>query len=408
MREITDSVTDSVVLPPHPPVDAPGGIDLSFRPDVEGLRAVAVLLVVLFHAGVSWFSGGYVGVDVFFVISGFLITGLLLREHEQRGRISILGFYARRVRRILPAAMLVIVLTVLASYYIQNLIQYAKVSQDGRWCALFVGNIHFGTETTGYFQQSAAPSPLEHFWSLAVEEQFYLAWPTFVLLVGAVLKKIPLRWRITAVAACATATSFAWSVVQTHEAPTWTYFSPFSRAWELGLGAIAAGLVPQFARLPRALGSVIAYSGLGAIAISALWYTSSTPFPGSAALLPVLGALAVIAGGASGVGASHLLDLRPVRSVGRVSFGWYLLHYPPMIILTGALWTHPLSVQENLVIAAAALVCAYIMYAVVEKPIRRSAFLAYRPWMSISIGGALVVAAFLVSYLLHPSLHSLW
>jgi peptidoglycan/LPS O-acetylase OafA/YrhL len=153
---------------------------------------------------------------------------------------------------------------------------------------------------------------------------------------------------------------------------------------------------------------VIAYSGLGAIAISALWYTSSTPFPGSAALLPVLGALAVIAGGASGAGASHLLSLRPVRSVGRVSFGWYLLHYPPMIILTGALWTHPLSVQENLVIAAATLVCAYIMYAVVEKPIRRSAFLAYRPWISISMGGALVVAAFLVSYLLHPSLHSLW
>jgi peptidoglycan/LPS O-acetylase OafA/YrhL len=123
-----------------------------------------------------------------------------------------------------------------------------------------------------------------------------------------------------------------------------------------------------------------------------------------------LGALAVIAGGASGAGASHLLGLRPVRSVGRVSFGRHLLHYPPMIILTGALWIHPPSVQENLVIAAATLVCAYIMYAVVEKPIRRSAFLAYRPWMSISMGGALVCrgVSVLFSYLLHPSLHSLW
>ncbi len=408
MRDTTDSPTDTMVLPPHPPVDAPGGIDLKFRPDVEGLRAVAVVLVVLFHAGVSWFRGGYIGVDVFFVVSGFLITGLLLREHERRGRISLPGFYARRARRILPAAMFVIILSVLASYYIQNFIQYGNVAQDGRWTALFAGNIHFGTVGTGYFQQLAAPSPLEHFWSLAVEEQFYLVWPALVLLVGAVFTRIQLRWRVTAVAACATAASLAWSVIQTREVPTWAYFSPFTRAWELGVGAIAATLVPQFARLPRAFGSAIAYTGLAAITISALWFTSSTPFPGTAALLPVLGAVAVVAGGASGTGAGHLLGLGPVRSVGRVSFGWYLLHYPPMIILTGALWTHPLSVQENLLIAAATLVGAYCMYAVVERPIRRSPFLAYRPWVSISMGGAMIVAAFLVCYLLHPSLHSLW
>jgi peptidoglycan/LPS O-acetylase OafA/YrhL len=210
-----------------------------------------------------------------------------------------------------------------------------------------------------------------------------------------------------AIAACATAASFAWSVIQTQAAPTWAYFSPFTRAWELGTGALVATLVPQFARLSKSVGSVIAYGGLAAIVAGAVWFTSSTPFPGTAALLPVLGATAVIAGGAAGTGAGRLLGLRPVRSVGRVSFGWYLLHYPPMIILTGALWIHPLSVQENLVIAAVTLACAYVLYAVLERPIRRSAFLGYRPWLSIAMGGACVTAAFLVSYLLHPSLHSL-
>jgi peptidoglycan/LPS O-acetylase OafA/YrhL len=408
MRKKIDSPSDTMELPPHPPADAPGGIDLGFRPDVEGLRAAAVVLVVLFHAGVSWFPGGYVGVDTFFVISGFLITGLLLREHEQKGKVSIKGFYARRTRRILPAAILVIILTVLASYFIQNFIQFAKVAQDGRWTALFAGNIHFAHAGAGYFQKSQAPSPLEHFWSLAVEEQFYLVWPALVLFVSLLFRHIPLRWRVMGIAAAATAASFAWSVIQTGSSPAWAYFSPFTRAWELGIGAVMATLVPQLARLPKHVGSALAYAGLTAIMVSAVWYTSSTPFPGKAALLPVLGAVAVIAGGASGTGATHLLGLRPVRSVGRVLFGWYLLHYPPMIILTGALWLHPLSVEEDLVIAAVTLVGAYVMYAIVERPIRRSSFLAYRPWLSISIGVAMVLAAFLFCELLHPSLHTLW
>jgi peptidoglycan/LPS O-acetylase OafA/YrhL len=407
MRKTTDSSTATVDRPVHPPEDSPGGQEIRFRPDVEGLRAVAVVPVVLFHAGVSWLQGGYVGVDVFFVISGFLITGLLLREHEERNRISISGFYARRARRILPAAMLVIVLTVLASYYIQNFVQYAKVAQDGRWAALFAANIHFAQVGTGYFQQSVAPSPLEHYWSLGVEEQFYLVWPALILLVGALFTRIPLRWRVTVFAVALTAASFVWSLIQTNANPTWAYFSPLTRGWELGIGAVAAALIPHFRKLPRAAGMTLAYGGIAAIVISALWYTSATPYPGTAALLPVLGATAVIVGGASGVGARHLLGLRPARSVGRVSFGWYLLHYPPMIILTGALWTHPLSVQENLIIAAVTLLVAYGMYAVIETPIRRSSFLAYRPWLSVSFGGVLVVGTFLFCLLLHPSLHSL-
>jgi peptidoglycan/LPS O-acetylase OafA/YrhL len=304
--------------------------------------------------------------------------------------------------------MLVILLTVLASYYIQNFVQYAKVAQDGRWAALFAANIHFAEVGTGYFQQSVAPSPLEHYWSLGVEEQFYLMWPALILLVSALFTRIPLRWRITTLAVVATTASFVWSEIQTTSNPTWAYFSPLTRGWELGIGAVAATLIPQLARMPKVAGMTIAYCGLAAIVISALWYTSATPYPGTAALLPVLGATAVIVGGASGTGARHLLGQRPARSVGRVSFGWYLLHYPPMIILTGALWVHPLSVQENLIIGAVTLVVAYGMYAAIETPIRRSPFLAYRQWLSISLGGALVVGVFLFCLFLHPSIHSLW
>ncbi|HEY8081375.1 MAG TPA: acyltransferase, partial [Acidimicrobiales bacterium] len=141
--------------PADPPADSPGGIDLAFRPDVEGLRALAVVLVVLFHCGVTWFGGGYVGVDVFFVISGFLITGLLLREHEKRKTVSIAGFYARRARRILPAGMLVIIATIVWSYHTVNFVDYATYAIDGKWASLFAANIHFANGVN-YFNQGMA------------------------------------------------------------------------------------------------------------------------------------------------------------------------------------------------------------------------------------------------------------
>lgn len=395
-------------LPPHPPVNTPGGIDLEFRPDIEGLRAVAVILVVLYHSQVTAVHGGFVGVDVFFVLSGFLITGLLLKEHSQRGRVSILGFYARRTRRILPAAMTVIVLTVAASYLIQNFFAYGDTAQDGRWASFFVANFHFISVQTNYFDLGNPPSPLTHYWSLAVEEQFYVVWPLAILLVGLLLRRVDIRWRVLAVAACGVAASFVWCVVQTGQEPTIAYFSPYTRGWELGLGAVLATLVPVMAKIPRIVGLLLAWTGLVAIFVSAVVYSASTSYPGWPALLPVLGAAAVVAGGSSGVGASHLLGLRPVRSVGRVSYGWYLLHYPLMIILVGALWSHPLSVEENLVIAGCTLVAAYVMFYVLERPIRRSKYLARHPVVSIAVGLCFVAGAFLFCYLLHPSFHRLW
>ena len=355
---------------------------------------------MLYHCGVSWLGGGFVGVDVFFVISGFLITGLLLREHELRRTVSIPGFYARRARRILPAGMLVIIATIVWSYHSINFFDYARIAIDGKWASLFAANIHFANVGTDYFQQGNAPSPLLHYWSLAVEEQFYFVWPTLVLVVGALTRRVPIRFTILATAIVATGASYAWADHASTLNATWAYFSPLTRAWELGVGAIAATVVIYAGRLWRWVGFSLAWAGMVAILVSATIYSSATIFPGPAALLPVLGAVAVIIGGASGIGASHVLALRPVHAVGRVSYGWYLLHYPPMIILAGALYTAPLPVHERLVIAAVTLVVAFAMYAVLEKPVRRSRALATRPWASIAMGLSFVAAAFLVSALL--------
>ena len=417
MQSGEPDVTDTTSLPAapaaddvtraeaDPPANTPGGTDLEFRPDVEGLRAVAVTLVVLYHAGVSWMTGGFIGVDVFFVISGFLITGLLLREHEKRQKISIPGFYARRARRILPAGMVVIIATVLGAYHYQNFISYALTAQDGRWAALFAANIHFANVGTDYFtQNNLQSSPLLHYWSLAVEEQFYFVWPTIVLLVGLAARRVPLRRIVFVVAAIGTVASFLWALHVEGANNTWAFFSPFTRAWELGIGAVAATVVAYARRMNKWVGVAVAWAGVAAIIASLVVYQDPNTYSATHLLLAVLGSVAVLIGGASGIGAGHALAVVPVRAVGRVSYGWYLLHYPPMILLAGALWTGPLPVHERLVIAGVTLAVAFAMYYALEKPIRRSRALARRPWASIAMGLGFVAAAFLVSALLHKGI----
>lgn len=412
-----------------PPPDTPGGIDLKFRPDVEGLRAVAVILVVLYHAKIKALSGGFIGVDVFFVISGFLITGLLLREHELRQWVSIAGFYARRVRRILPAAMLVIIGSLIWAHIETNAFSYQQYQGDARNATLFVANFHFYFQQTNYFQaQSGTVSPqiLLHFWSLAVEEQFYFVWPSLVLLIAlipiayrlarrqprlaarawgaapagdgadlmAARSKVPLRYWVLPVATIATIASFAYSVHLTHTDAPLAFYSPFSRAWELGLGAVLACLAPMASRIPRWIGLLVGLAGLGAIGLGAAIATPNF-FPGVNALLPVLGAGAVIVGGASGLGAGFLLGLAPVRAIGRVSYGWYLLHYPPMILLSGSEPSTSLSTTNRLYVAAATLAAAFLMYYLWERPIRRSRFLAKRPYLSIALGILLVLGTYM-------------
>ena len=271
--------------------------DRRFRPDVEGLRAVAVGLVVFYHAGLSQLSGGFVGVDVFFVISGFVITGLLLRERQASGRTSILNFYARRFRRILPAATLVIFATVIASYLALGFVSGNVVANDGRWAAVFLSNFHFAAVGTNYFTAKLPPSPLQNFWSLSVEEQFYFVYPTLFFVIARLKGRWSLQAKLAVVLAAVIVASYWFSVTQTASTPTQAYFSPFTRANELALGALVAVGTPWLKRLPAALAAGLSWAGLGAIALAAVLFTAQTPYPGSAVALPVLGAALVIAGG---------------------------------------------------------------------------------------------------------------
>ena len=282
-----------------------------FRPDIEGLRAVAILAVVAFHAGVPAFSGGYVGVDVFFVISGFLITDHLGRELTERGGISFGAFYARRARRLLPSALLVIGVTVAVSCVVLPPLQAQVVAKDGLANAFYVGNYRYALQATNYLSASGPVSPLLNYWSLGVEEQFYLVWPA--LLFAASLVWWPRAKRRRAVASprrpqpllsaavvamvLVGACSLAFSIWLTRANQPWAFFSLPTRAWELAVGGLLALVAPRLRRLPAAGMGLLSWAGVGAIVFSALAFTAATPFPGTAALVPVTGAAAVVAGG---------------------------------------------------------------------------------------------------------------
>ena len=368
---------------------APG--DRPFRPDVEGLRAVAVLLVVLFHSGVSALSGGFVGVDVFFVISGFVITGVLLRERASSGRTSILAFYGRRCRRIIPAATLVIVVTVGLAYWFLGIAGGIPTATDGRWAAVFLANFHFIATGTNYLTSQQPPSPLQNFWSLAVEEQFYLVYPTLFLLVAGV-RVLSLRLRLVVFLIVVIGVSFAYSVIDTHSNPIDAYFSPFTRAWELALGALVAVCTPWLLKTPARLAAWATWLGLGAIIIAAVIFNSHTAYPGSLVAVPVVGAALIIAGGmnAHRNGAEALLRLAPFRWLGRLSYSLYLWHWPILIIAAEYAGKTSLSVKDNLGWVLVALIASVITYRLIENPVRHSKRLRRIRWGSVGLGVGLV------------------
>ena len=366
-----------------------------FRPDIEGLRAVAVGLVVLSHAGVGPVEGGYIGVDVFFVLSGFLITGLLVREQATTGAISMAGFYARRARRILPAASLVLILTVLASYEWLGFIRGNAIAEDGKWTALFAANLRFASEGTQYLNLTAPPSPLQHYWSLAVEEQFYVVWPALFLIVAAIAPRVSVTAKLAATLAMIIAASLAWSVVQTDSNPAWAFFSPLTRAWELAVGALLAIGEPRLRQLPRALGPWLSWSGFAAVIGAAFWLDNSTAFPGYAVILPVMGTALVVAAGsiAPAGGAERLLAMRPFQMLGKWSYSLYLWHWPVLIIAAQHAG-HSLSLAQNLGLVAAALGLAIVTHSLGENPIRCARPLVRSSRVSLTAGVCMVVAAY--------------
>jgi peptidoglycan/LPS O-acetylase OafA/YrhL len=369
-----------------------------FRPDIEGLRAVAIVSVLLCHAGVPFLAGGYVGVDVFFVISGFLITKLLVGEMESRGTISLRGFYARRAKRLLPLSALLLAVVGVLSIVIFSPLRATETSGDIISSALYVANWHFAAQSVDYFAQGLEPSPVLHLWSLAIEEQFYLVWPTMMLAATWWVRrrKKAVRPTLRLLVLVVFVASLVAGILLTDATPAAAYFSTFARGWELALGAALALL--GTVKLPRPAAATIGWLGLAAIVYACFAFDAQTAFPGVAALVPCFGAAALILAGTSvfakpGWAPEWVLALPPVRHVGRVSYAWYLWHWP-FLIFAAALFG-PLSVAAGLAVVAAAWVPSYASHLLVEDPVRRARGLARLPNRALLLGAACTAVAVL-------------
>ncbi|MBK5219911.1 MAG: acyltransferase [Thermoleophilia bacterium] len=362
-----------------------------FRPDIEGLRAIAIGAVLLCHAGIPFAAGGYVGVDVFFVISGFLITRLLLNEVGRRNTISIRGFYARRIKRLLPLSAVLLVSVAILSLVILSPVRIAEVSGDIISSAFYTANWHFAAQSVDYFAQEAEPSPVQHLWSLAIEEQFYLVWPTLLLAVtwfgrrrGHSIR--PALWVTLGIIFVA---SLAFGIYYTGAQPPAAYFSTFGRAWELALGALLALL--GVVGMPRRAAVLLGWAGLAAIVYAVLAFDATTPFPGTVALIPTLGTAALIlAGGAlqsrNRATPTGILSTGPARYVGGISYSWYLWHWP-LLVFAAALWG-PLSVAADIAVVAFSWIPTAITHYVIEEPFRRSKKLVAMPSRAFALGAA--------------------
>ncbi|MFC4035451.1 acyltransferase family protein [Streptomyces polygonati] len=366
------------------------------RLDIQGLRALAVTMVVLSHAGVPHVQGGYIGVDVFFVISGFLITSLLLRELSADGRLSIRKFYARRALRLLPASTIVVVATLGGAWLYLSRVRFSEYVGDALSSTFYVVNLRLAGAGTNYLNADSPPSPFQHFWSLAVEEQFYLIWPLLLLvtwkvtgsLAGASARRRAVLLTVPLVALCAV--SFVFNVTLTGTSVSWAYFGSHARFWELGVGALLGMSVSRLERLPRPVAAAMTWTGLGTLVGAALWLDNGTAFPGYWALLPVAGAGLVLAGGCAPVryGAGLVLSPRPVTWVGGVSYGWYLWHWPLLVILPEAFHHRP-TVWFNLACCAVGLALAWLTLRLVENPVRFNGVFRGRPWRALALGAGL-------------------
>lgn len=360
---------------------------MKYRAEVDGLRSLAILPVVAFHAGIERLSGGFTGVDVFFVISGFLITKIILDEiNDPAGnRFSILEFYKRRILRILPALSVVALATALAAWAIMLPNEFRAAGKSIVATALFLSNVYFW-RTSGYFADAAELKPLLHTWSLAVEEQFYVFFPILLMIVARFLGRRFLFWIGLMVAA-----SLALCVALTPKDPTTAFFLLPTRIWELGLGAlIAAGGVPRVGS-ERARG-LLAWAGIGLIAFGVLALSEADPFPGWNALYPVLGAGLVIAYGA-GTSAGALLSTAPLVYVGRISYSLYLWHWP-VIVFYRLAWKNVFGPLDIAFVIALSWLLADLSYRLVEQPFRTRS-IRLLPAPRVVLAGVACLAGFL-------------
>jgi peptidoglycan/LPS O-acetylase OafA/YrhL len=372
-----------------------------FRPDIEGLRAVAVIAVVLYHAGIPGTGGGYIGVDVFFVISGFLITGLLWREAAATNTVRLGRFYAARARRLLPAAATVGLVTAIAAAVVLPPLQARRVFMDGIASALYVGNYRFAGQGTDYLMSDLPPSPFQHYWSLGVEEQFYLVWPVLIIGTAWLVRRARKDAKDTGAAApyavvlgSVGAASLAAAVIWTRTQPTWAFFSLPTRAWELAAGGLVALSIRYWRRLPLWPAAVAGWGGLALILLTCTQLGPHTPYPGTSALLPVLGTALVIGAGSvtGGMGVGRVLGPPAMRAIGRVSYSWYLWHWP-VLLLMPPLLGDPTGLPGRLAATIVSAGLAVLTLHLVENPGRFAGALRGSAKTSLALAGAASAAA---------------
>ena len=361
----------------------------SYRPDVQGVRALAVTLVVVYHVWPAALPGGYVGVDVFFVISGFLITGLLARGVRRDGRVRLLEFYGRRARRLMPAAALVLAVTWIASRVLLPVNQLPAAAEQIRASALYFQNVVLADDAVDYLKAEQSASPVQHFWSLSVEEQFYLVWPLVFVLAAGVAWLVRRRhggshgdvaadgvqvWHVVALGlgVAVVVASFLYSVHETATNPAAAYYVTTTRIWELGAGGLLA-LLPERAGRLLGRGGALGWLGLAAIVFAAVRYSGTTTFPGTAALLPVVGALALLACGSprAAFGPAVLTATRPLIFLGGISYSLYLWHWP-VVALYQAYRGHGIGVVGGAGVLALSVGLAWLTKRFVEDPVREA------------------------------------
>jgi peptidoglycan/LPS O-acetylase OafA/YrhL len=326
------------------------------------------LLVLAYHLWPTVITGGYVGVDVFFVISGYLITGLLLREIQQQGKIALSDFYLRRARRLLPAACTVLLFSAVF-YPLLPYLQWQDLQHEVIASLLYLQNWFLANQATDYLTSAHAASPIQHYWSLAIEEQYYVLWPLLLVVAYQYFPGKHAAVRISLV--LVVVTSLMYSIALSHSNQVLAHFSTGTRLWELGLGGLLAAF-PRWHLLPGPYRLIIGWIGLGAILTAALLFDSTTVFPGYAALLPTVGScLVIIAGDRKGFSASWLLQRRALQYIGDISYSLYLWHWP-LIIYTSAFIGTSLDLQSSLSVFTLSILLAHLSKYYIEDRYRHA------------------------------------
>jgi peptidoglycan/LPS O-acetylase OafA/YrhL len=362
-----------------------------YRPDIQGLRAVAIAMVVTWHVGLVNVHGG---VDVSFVLSGFLIGSQLLAEIDKTGTVSFKEFWARRFRRLAPGMAVVIVATVVFAWLFASPLRFRSYAIDGIYSAFSLLNWHLAENGTDYFANNGTQTPYQHFWSLGIEEQFYVAAPLLLVALVWLSRKI-FRNRALVAAALVViiAGSFYLSVTQTQSDQPLAYFGTHTRVWELAIGLLLALSAKLLSRMNLVVAAIMSWVGLAGIIVTAMLITDTTPLPGYAIAGPVLGAAMLIAGGCANptFGAEWLLRRKPFDFVGKVSYGWYLWHWP-LLVLWPDIVGHEITYWDRWRVASLSLLFATAAFYGFEKKIRANQRLVEVPWRGIRRGLITVTA----------------